>query len=115
LFVDTPKEVPVWVRLPNLHVHYWSYQSLQKNRNGLRKFIDKEDNKSQYTCARICVEVDLELGLPEAIKLTVGSLQHYQNLDYEQFPFKCRNFHEHGHFHMNCPKIQLSTNNDAEG
>jgi hypothetical protein len=30
-FVDTPKEVPVWVRLPNLHVHYWSYQSLQKN------------------------------------------------------------------------------------
>jgi hypothetical protein len=27
--VDSPKEVPVWVRLPNLPVHCWSYESLQ--------------------------------------------------------------------------------------
>eukprot|EP00253_Pinus_taeda_P020733 PITA_20733 len=67
--VDVPKEASVWVRLPNLPLHCWSYQSLQKIGNGLGRFIDKADHKGQYTCARICVEVDLESGLPEAIKL----------------------------------------------
>ena len=46
------------------------------------RFIDKADPKGQYSCALICVEVDLEAGLPEAIKLTVGEWQHYQKLDY---------------------------------
>jgi hypothetical protein len=103
--VDAPKVVPVWVRLPNLHVHCWRYQSLQKIGNELGKFIDKVDNKAQYTCARICVEVDLKAGLPEAVNLTVGSWKHYKKLDYEQLPFKCRNCHEHGHFQWNYPKI----------
>ena len=81
--VDVPKEVPVWVRLPNLLVHCWNFNSLQKIGNRLGIFIDIANNKGQYTYARICVEVDLEAGLPEAVKLTVGSWQHYQKLDYE--------------------------------
>jgi hypothetical protein len=60
--VDVPKEVSVWVCLPNLPVHCWNYQSLQKIRNGLGRFIDKADTKAHYSCARICVEVDLEAG-----------------------------------------------------
>ena len=60
--------------------------------------------KAQYACARICVEVDLKAGLPEAIKLTVGKWSHFQKLDYEQLPFKCRGCHEYGHFIRNCPK-----------
>jgi hypothetical protein len=39
--------------------------------NGLERFIDKADNKGHYTYARICLEVDLEAGLPKAVKLTV--------------------------------------------
>ena len=60
--------------------------------------------KDHYACARICVEVDLEAGLPEAIKLTVGNWSHFQRLDYEQLPFKCRGCQEYGHFIRNCPK-----------
>ena len=58
----------MWVRIPNLPVHCWDIDSLQRIGNGIRNFIDKVDNKGQYTCARICVEVDLEASLPEAIK-----------------------------------------------
>ena len=68
------------------------------------KFIDRENNKDQYDCARIYVEVDLEVGLPEAIKIKVGSWSHSQKLDYEQLLFKCRGCHEYGHFARNCPK-----------
>jgi hypothetical protein len=62
--VDTPKEVPVWVRLSNLPIHCWDYESLLRIGNRVGRFIDKADNKGQYTCAIICVEVNLEAGLP---------------------------------------------------
>ena len=50
------------------------------------------------------MEVDLELGLPEAINLTVLGWPHIQELDYEQLPFKCRYCHEHRHFARYCKK-----------
>jgi hypothetical protein len=58
------------------------------------------------------VEVNLEVGLPEAIKLRVGEWKHFQKLDYEQLPFKCRGYHEYGHFQRNYPK-DLSKNKEA--
>jgi hypothetical protein len=61
------------------------------------------------------VEVDLEVGLPEAIKLKVGEWQHYQKLDYEQLPFKCRGCHEYGHFQRNCPKNPSKEKENGEG
>jgi hypothetical protein len=102
--LEIPKDVPVWVRLPNLPIHCWNSPSLQAIGNGLDHYIDKADPKDQYSCARICVEVDLEVGLPEAVKLKVGEWQHLQKLDYEQLPFKCRGCHDYGHFQRNCPK-----------
>jgi hypothetical protein len=102
--MEVPKDVPVWVRLPNLPIHCWNPSSLQAIGNGLGHYIDRADPKDQYSCAHICVEVNLEVGLPEAIKLKVGDWQHYQKLDYEQLPFKCRGCHEYGHFQRNFPK-----------
>jgi hypothetical protein len=110
---EVPKDVPVWVRLPNLPIHCWNTSSLQAIGNGLGHYIDKADPKDQYSCARICVEVDLEVGLPEAVKLTVGDWQHFQKLDYEQLPFKCRGCHEYRHFKRNCPK-NPSTEKEGE-
>ena len=85
---DIPKVDTVWVRLPNLHMHCWNPKSLKAIENALGRFIDIASPKDQYACARICVEVDLEAGLLEAIKLTVGTWYYFQKLDYEQLPFK---------------------------
>ena len=71
--VDVPSAVLVWVRLPNLPVHCWNWDLLKHIRNTLMKFIDRVNNKDEYDCACICVEVDLEVGLPEAIKIKVGN------------------------------------------
>jgi len=113
--VDLPTEVPVWVRLPNLPIHCWNFEALQKIGNGIGKFVDKADNKNIYNCARICVEVNLEAGLPEAVKLKVGTWTHFQKVDYEHLPFKCRLCQEHGHFQRNCPKNQSMDKEEAEG
>lgn len=83
LVVDVPKELPVWVRLPNLPVHCWNWDFLRHIGNALGKFIDRANNKDQYDYDKICVEVDLEVGLPEAITIKVRSWTHLQKLDYE--------------------------------
>lgn len=85
-------------------MHCWNWESLKHIGNALGKFIDRANSKYQYDCARICVEVDLEVFLPEAIKIRVGSWTHLQKLDYEQLPFKCRKCQVYGHFARGCPK-----------
>jgi hypothetical protein len=61
------------------------------------------------------VEVDLEVGLPKAIKLTIADWTHIQELDYEQLPFKCRHCHGYGHFARHCKKknVEESENTKA--
>ena len=48
--------------------------------------------------------MDLEVGLPNAIKMTVDDFSHVQYLHYEQFPFKCRHCHGYGNFAKSCEK-----------
>ena len=67
-----PSSVQVWVHLPHLPLHCWNQKSLQIIGNTLEKYIDQAIRKDQYSYARICVEVDLEEGLPKAIKIIVA-------------------------------------------
>ena len=81
--------IPVWVRLPHLPLDCYNKKSMQAIGNSLGRYIDQAVRKDQYFCARICVEVDLEVGLLEQIKITITDWMHIQELDYEQIPFKC--------------------------
>ena len=101
---DVPSTVPIWVRLSQLPLHCWNLGALEAIGNILGKYIDRVDRRDQYTCAKICVEVDLEVGLPEAINLTIADWTYVQELDYEQLPFKCRFCHGYGHFARSCKK-----------
>jgi len=76
--LDVPSTVSVWVRMPHLPLHCWKTKSLETIGNKLGKYIDRAERRDQYSCARIGVEVDLEEGLPEAIKLTMADWSHIQ-------------------------------------
>ena len=69
---DVPSVVPVWLRLPHLPLHCWNLKSLESIGNTLGKYIDKENKKDQYFCTKICVKVDLEVGLQKTIQLKVA-------------------------------------------
>lgn len=77
--------------------------------NSLGRFINKSQPKGGLyaSCARTYVEVDIDKGLLEAINLMLDSWTHVQKLDYEQFTFKCKIFHEYGLFAKDCEANQV--------
>jgi len=107
LDMDIANAVPIWVRLPHLPLHCWGDESVKAIRNAVGKYIDRcEPKDNMHACARICVEVDLGRGLPEAIKLRVDQWTQIQQLDYEKIPFKCKVCHDYGHFPNRCSKLK---------
>ena len=102
---DIPSTVPIWVRLPFLPLHCWNDETIKNIGNTVERFIDRaKPRDGLQSCTCLCVEVDLEKGLPEAIQLTLYGWSYIQTVDYEQLPFKCKAFHEYVHFTKNCPK-----------
>jgi len=83
----------------HLPLHCWGGDALKSIGDTLGKYIDKSKPKSSmYACAKICEEFDLDKGFLESIQLTLDGWTHIQKLYYEQLPFKCKRFHECGHF-----------------
>lgn len=75
--MDVPSAVPIWVRLSHLPLHCWGDDSVKSKGNAVGKYIDQcEPNENMHACTRICVEVDLGRGLPEAIKIKVDLWTH---------------------------------------
>jgi hypothetical protein len=72
-----PSIVHVSVRLPHIPLHCWSNDSLCCIGNTLGCYIDRAEPKENiFSCARICVEVDLEKGLPKAMLITLNNWKH---------------------------------------
>ena len=57
-----------------------------------------------FSCARICVEFDLEKYLLEAINISMEGWNHMHTIDYDKIPFKCKVCHEYIHFAKFFPK-----------
>jgi hypothetical protein len=86
---DIPSTMPVWVRLPFLPLHCWNDERIKNIGNALGRFINwDEPRDGLQTCARICIEVDLEKRFLEEIQLVLDGWTYIQMVDYEQIPFK---------------------------
>ena len=54
--------------------------------------------------------MDLSGALPDEIILEVYDEEWVQTVEYEHIPFRCRNFHEHGHLFRDCPTNNMEGN-----
>jgi hypothetical protein len=69
---DKISAAPMWARLPFLPLIFWEESYLRAIKNKLGRYIDRAKPKgNQYSCARICVNVDLEKGLSEAVQIKI--------------------------------------------
>lgn len=84
-------------------MHFWNNDAFATIGNSLGKYHVREDPKNNFYCARICVEADLEEGLPTEIKINLNGWIHVKSLDYDQLLFKCRHYHIYKHFVRNYP------------
>jgi hypothetical protein len=50
--------------------------------------------------------MDVSGALPEEVCLEFRDEEWIQSINYEQIPFKCRRFHEHGHLLRECSLIK---------
>jgi len=57
-----------------------------------------------YPCARICVEVDLEKGFPEAVQLSLDGWYFFDSIDHDKIPLKWHFCHELDHFVRKFPR-----------
>jgi hypothetical protein len=93
---DIPSAVLVWVFLPYLPLHCWNDETIHNVGNTLGKYIDRAEPKDgMQACAFICMEVDLEKGLSEVVRLTLDNWSYLQPIDCEQLLFKCKAYHEY--------------------
>jgi hypothetical protein len=103
-----PSTVSVWVILPFLPLHCWNDETLRNIGNTLGRYIDRtEPREGIQACVCLCVEVDMEKGLPEVIQLDLDNWWYIQKVDYEQLPFKCKACHEYGNFVNNFPRTKI--------
>jgi len=97
--------IPVWVRFYSLPLDYWLPTTLKLIGYSLGKFIKISEATLQgryIAYAKICVEMDFSRILPEAVKLEFRVDFWLQPMDYEQIPFRCRRWHDHGQLIREC-------------
>lgn len=102
-------KMPAWVRLHNLPLHFWLPKVFEAMGNAIGKYIKQDVERIArciHTFARICVEVDLNQGLPYSIILLHNNTQWKQPLDYENMAFRCRCCQQIGHLRNNCPQVK---------
>jgi hypothetical protein len=110
-------KILVWVRLPTLPFHLWSFEYFKKIGNFLGDFLDADmsfEVTKQRKVARILVNLNVREGLGEEMDLTWGDYTYSQKLDYENIPFRCRRCHQYGHLVKNC-KLPLRTRGTVYG
>jgi hypothetical protein len=112
---DIPSIIPIWVRMPFLPLHCWNVETIRNIGNTLRKYIDRvEPQEGLQSCVILCIEVDLEKGLPEEIQLNLDRWYYIQQVDYKQIPFKYKTYHEYVHFAKSCPQSKDTEDQDSK-
>ncbi|GLJ53939.1 hypothetical protein SUGI_1152740 [Cryptomeria japonica] len=103
--LETFNNIPIWVRLPKLPLHFWVDPLFEEVGDALGDFlmVDNDSNEIYHsTFAHILVEIDTSKGLPTEISLNTSKGCWVQPLDYEGIPFRCKIYFKTGHAASHC-------------
>jgi hypothetical protein len=98
---------PVWMRHPNIPMHFWGLSSLEAIGSALGKFhfASRETTRNNTsTFSRICVEMDFSKGFTNEVILTIKNYSWSKKLDYERVSLRCRSCFEMRHLAIHCPQ-----------
>lgn len=101
---DVLKTMPLWVRLPNLPLHFWGLDSLSRIGSLLGTPLCADEctsNQLRVSFARLMVEVDVTKPLPKVVHISAKGQVYEQRVLYEWAPAFCVRCNKVGH---NCDK-----------
>ncbi|KAI3995033.1 hypothetical protein MKX01_020805 [Papaver californicum] len=108
------ESLPIWVKIYNLPLFFWTPPVLSKVGSGLGTslYVDqKTQNKHQLAYAMLCIEFDANKPLPESLRILVKGMEYHLNLEYDWRPLRCENCCTFGHRDLNCrPKMAKKQN-----
>ncbi|KAL2938435.1 hypothetical protein RDABS01_021884 [Bienertia sinuspersici] len=95
------REVPVWVRFPNLPLYCWAGNSLSRIGSALGVPICTDEctsHQSRISYARMLIEIDVTKSRPKAIPIEgVNGVEFEQKVTYEWVPHFCSKCNKVGH------------------
>ncbi|XP_026458267.1 uncharacterized protein LOC113358797 [Papaver somniferum] len=100
------KTIPVWVMIYNVPLHLWNKLGLSVITSYLGNPLMMDEctkKKTRLTCARLCVEIDVECSFPSSIPLWIDGV-HIMDLhvEYQWKPAKCLKCSSFGHKLNSC-------------
>lgn len=108
---DLLSSVPVWIRLPSLHLKLWSQNIVGRIASliGIPLYMDSATASGERLAyARCFVEISSNSKLPTSVKMEIGNGEWLETpVQYEWLPpncVKCCNF---GHLESQCPIITV--------
>ncbi|WOL04278.1 hypothetical protein Cni_G12999 [Canna indica] len=116
----------LWVKIHNLPLEFWSASVIRKiiGRLGKPLYMDKHTTtKSRIGYARICIEMEIGVGLVDSPTFTVRNEKYEIQLEYEWKPSRCTRYSIFGHTDNKRPSLakkmtslwvpkKLNTNNN---
>ncbi|KAK1300219.1 hypothetical protein QJS10_CPB13g00935 [Acorus calamus] len=116
--------IPIWVKFPNLPLHFWSKECLGKIASavGTPLFMDSATQRATRTSyARVCVEVSADQPLPDSLTIesTIEGCEVF-HVVYDWKPQACAHCHTFGHDDALCCKrprtsMQVTRDTSADG
>ncbi|KAI3833978.1 hypothetical protein MKW92_020297 [Papaver armeniacum] len=99
------QSLPIWVKIYNLPLFFWTPPVLSKVGSGLGTplYADQKTlNKQQLAYAMLCIDFDANKPLPESLQILVKGMEYHLNLEYDWRPLRCENCCTFGHIALNC-------------
>ncbi|KAL0359389.1 UNVERIFIED_CONTAM: hypothetical protein Sangu_0788300 [Sesamum angustifolium] len=97
--------VPLWVEFPELPAHLFQKDALFAMANMVGTPLQLDDytvNQATLTCAKVCIEVDLNRPLLEEFIINIRGVNLVQKVVYEQAPQYCKLCKHIGHQEKDC-------------
>ncbi|KAK1305368.1 hypothetical protein QJS10_CPB11g01695 [Acorus calamus] len=116
------KSIPLWIKLPNLPLHFWSRTCLGRIASliGTPLYLDSPTAlKSRTAYARVCVEVDAGFELPDKVFVEVRNGDREAiKITYDWKPQACTHCQTFGHDDSLCckkPRVIVASSKVSEG
>lgn len=104
---------PIWVKLSNIPLSYWSADGISYIASGIGKPICADEITSHFELlnfARVCIEVKASFSFPSSLNVTVLNGETLEDsivpieVEYQSRPPSCPTCNVFGHSPLKCPK-----------